>query len=100
MDSTTSPPSQYELDRRNTAYAEAQSDYDDATSTLSNMSELRQAADDKLIAAIGQAPTNSWTLNSSAGIPQTVAICSTPRPMSISTRMTSRVRKIVHRRKR
>ncbi len=54
MDSATSPPSQYERDRRNKAYTEAQSDYDDATLTLSKMAQLRQAADDKLIAAIGE----------------------------------------------
>ena len=52
-DSSTSPPSDSELKKRAKAFAEAQSDYDEATSTLSKMAQLRQAADDTLIAAIG-----------------------------------------------
>lgn len=53
IDSPTSPPSRDELDSRERMYAAAQSEHDDATATLNKMAQLRQAADDKLIAAIG-----------------------------------------------
>ena len=53
MDSTTAPPSQYELDRRDRESAEAQCDHDEATETLSKLARQRQAADDKLVAELG-----------------------------------------------
>lgn len=53
IDSPTSPPSDDELDRRRRAYAKAQRELDEAELILSQMAELRQAADDRLIAVIG-----------------------------------------------